>query len=104
MQLLGALVIVALVVLIGPFPDRRSARPARSIDSRRPPAGGARGVAGVIIGARVGGAATSAPPRQLTYTALVVVVTLAAGMGVLIARAAVARTYRQANLETLPHS
>ncbi len=101
MQLLGALVIVALVVLIGTVSGSKVRKADEyTVAGRRL---GAAGVAGVIIGALVGGAATVGTAQAAyVYGLGGWWFTLAAGMACLLLGLQFARTYRQANLETLP--
>ncbi len=101
MQLLGALVIVALVVLVGALSGTRVRKADEfTVAGRRL---GAGGVSGVIIGALVGGAATVGTAQAAyVYGLAGWWFTLAAGIACLVLGLQFARTYRKANLETLP--
>ena len=101
MQVFGALVVVALVVLVGALSGTKIRKADEfTVAGRRL---GAAGVSGVIIGALVGGAATVGTAQAAyVYGLGGWWFTLAAGLACLVVGIGFARTYRKANLETLP--
>ncbi|MHB8146082.1 MAG: sodium:solute symporter family protein [Vulcanimicrobiaceae bacterium] len=101
MLILGAVLVVALVVLIGAFAASKVHNTEDfTVAGRRLSMGG---VAGVIMGALVGGASTVGTAQAAyVYGLGGWWFTLAAGAGCIVLGAGFARCYRNANLETLP--
>jgi SSS family solute:Na+ symporter len=101
MQLLGALVVVILVILVGVLSGSKVRKAEEfTVAGRRL---GASGVAGVVVGALVGGASTVGTAQAAyVYGLGGWWFTLGAGMACLALGLVLARAYRNANLETLP--